>query len=59
MEYHLIGYRENPLVRLDIMINNDPVDSLAMIVHRDDCGRKLKEPIQAPSIQGADSSDDW
>jgi len=27
MEYHLIGYRENPLVRLDLLINNDPVDS--------------------------------
>ncbi len=35
MEYHLIGYRENHLVRLDLLINNDPVDSLAMIVHRD------------------------
>ncbi len=35
MEYHLIGYRENDLVKLDILINNDPVDSLAAIVHRD------------------------
>ncbi|NJM65821.1 MAG: elongation factor 4 [Acaryochloris sp. RU_4_1] len=35
MEYHLIGYRENPLVKLDILINTDPVDSLAAIVHRD------------------------
>ncbi len=35
MEYHLIGYRENPLVKLDILINADPVDSLAAIVHRD------------------------
>ncbi|MEW5859241.1 MAG: translation elongation factor 4, partial [Cyanobacteriota bacterium] len=35
MEYQLIGYQENPLVKLDIMINNDPVDALAMIVHRD------------------------
>ena len=35
MEYHLIGYRENPLVKMDILINTDPVDSLAAIVHRD------------------------
>ncbi|HIK24390.1 MAG: translation elongation factor 4 [Thermosynechococcus sp. Uc] len=35
MEYHLIGYRPNDLVKLDILINNDPVDSLATIVHRD------------------------
>jgi GTP-binding protein LepA len=35
MEYHLIGYRENPLVKLDLLINSDPVDSLAAIVHRD------------------------
>ncbi|MFN3678350.1 MAG: translation elongation factor 4 [Thermosynechococcus sp.] len=35
MEYHLIGYRPNDLVKLEILINNDPVDSLATIVHRD------------------------
>jgi GTP-binding protein LepA len=35
MEYHLIGYQENPLVKLDILINSDPVDALATIVHRD------------------------
>ena len=49
MEYHMIGYRENPLVRLDIMINSDPVDSLAMIVHRDKAygvGRALAEKLK-------------
>ncbi|XWK91047.1 MAG: translation elongation factor 4 [Phormidium sp.] len=49
MEYHLIGYRENTLVRLDIMINGDPVDSLAMIVHRDKAyyvGRTLVEKLK-------------
>lgn len=35
MEYQLIGYQENPLVKLDILINSDPVDALAAIVHRD------------------------
>ena len=49
MEYHLIGDRENPLVRLDILINADPVDSLAMIVHRDkayNVGRSLVEKLK-------------
>jgi GTP-binding protein LepA len=52
MEYHPIGYRENQLVLLDVMVNNDPVDALATIVHRDkayNVGRalvsKLKELI--------------
>lgn len=35
MEYHVIGYRENDLVKLDVLISGDPVDSLAAIVHRD------------------------
>ncbi len=49
MEYHLIGYRENPLVKLDILINGDPVDSLAMIVHRDKAyqvGRSMAEKLK-------------
>jgi GTP-binding protein LepA len=49
MEYHVIGYRENPLVKLDIMINGDPVDALAMIVHRDKAyyvGRALTEKLK-------------
>ena len=49
MEYHLIGYRENPLVRLDLMINGDRVDSLAMIVHRDKAygvGRGMAEKLK-------------
>ncbi|AFY70038.1 GTP-binding protein lepA [Thalassoporum mexicanum PCC 7367] len=35
MEYHIIGYRPNDLVKLDILVNEEPVDSLACIVHRD------------------------
>jgi GTP-binding protein LepA len=49
MEYQLIGYRENPLVKLDILINGDPVDSLATIVHRDKAygvGRALTEKLK-------------
>ena len=49
MEYHLIGYRENPLVKLDILINGDPVDSLALIGHRDkayNVGRAMAEKLK-------------
>lgn len=49
MEYHLIGYRENELVKLDIMVNGDGVDALAMIVHRDkayNVGRALTEKLK-------------
>ncbi len=33
-DYQLDGYVENDLVRMDILVNNEPVDALSMIVHR-------------------------
>ena len=35
MDYHPLDYRASDLVRLDIMLNSEPVDALAVIVHRD------------------------
>ena len=34
-DYHLDGYQESNLVKLGILINGDPVDSLSIVVHRD------------------------
>ena len=49
MEYHLIGYRKNDLVRLDVLINYEKADPLTTIVHRDKAygvGKALVEKLK-------------
>ncbi len=44
LDYHVTGYWASPLVKLDILVNAEPVDALSMIVHRDrayDRGKQL------------------
>lgn len=36
MDYELTGYRENDLVKVDILVNKRPVDALSIICHRDE-----------------------
>ncbi len=49
LDYSLTGYRESHLVKLDILLNGDPVDALSAIVHRDkayEWGKKLCEKLK-------------
>ena len=49
MEYHLIGYRSNDLVRLDVLINAERADPLTTIVHRNKAygvGKGLVEKLK-------------
>jgi GTP-binding protein LepA len=34
-DYHITGYREDLMVKMSILVNDEPVDALAMMVHRD------------------------
>ncbi|MBM3932778.1 MAG: elongation factor 4 [SAR202 cluster bacterium] len=49
MDYAVAGYRSEKLVKLDILVNGDPVDALSTIVHRDsahDRGRILASKLK-------------
>ena len=42
LDYHLSGYRESDLVKLDVLVAGDPVDALSMILHRDNAFERGK-----------------
>jgi len=49
LDYQFDGYRAGDLVKLDILVNNEPVDALALIVHRSDAytkGQKLVSKLK-------------
>ncbi len=49
MDYEVIGYQAATLVKVDILVNGDPLDALSIIVHRDKAhtrGRSLAEKLK-------------
>ncbi|HEU4753364.1 MAG TPA: translation elongation factor 4, partial [Armatimonadota bacterium] len=45
-DYELCGYKESPLVKMDILINGDPVDALSFITHRDRAYSRGKQLVE-------------
>ncbi len=46
IDYHLSGYWDSPMVKLDILVAGEPVDALSIIVHRDQAFERGKALIQ-------------
>jgi GTP-binding protein LepA len=49
MDYEFLGYRESKLIKLDVLINGEPVDALSMIAHKDRAyykGRQVAEKLR-------------
>jgi GTP-binding protein LepA len=49
LDWEFVDYRPNDLVRLDMMINGDPIDAFSVIIHRDkayEYGRAIAEKLR-------------
>jgi GTP-binding protein LepA len=49
LDWEFVGYRENDLVRLDMLINGDPIDAFSVIIHADKAytwGRQMAEKLR-------------
>jgi GTP-binding protein LepA len=49
LDYEMLGYRRSDLVRLDMLINGDPIDAFSVIIHKDkayEWGRKIADKLK-------------
>src|SRR6476646_4981276 len=49
LDYEMAGYRDSDLVKLDMLINGEPIDAFSVIIHRDkaqEYGRKVAEKLK-------------
>jgi GTP-binding protein LepA len=45
LDYHLSGYRESDLVKLDVLVGGEPVDALAIVCHREQAYERGRELV--------------
>jgi GTP-binding protein LepA len=49
MDYEFLGYKESRLIKLDILLNSEPVDALSLIIHKDRAyyrGKQIAEKLR-------------